>query len=219
MMNNKKALIELLVVIAFHNISLLLMGRVFVEFGGAISTLMTVGFIGWRLSRHQESLKSIGIFKPANLALALVAPVVTMVAAMFFSTLTVVVLRSFGIASQVPDIARFTGMAGNVPLYIQWLFMALLASPGEEIIYRGFMISRLEKVLGRSWFAMAGVLLLEAGYFGARHYYQGVVQAYAAGVIGLVFGLSYFLTKRNLWAAMIAHACLNIMSLTGRFLG
>jgi membrane protease YdiL (CAAX protease family) len=138
---------------------------------------------------------------------------------MFFSVVTILVLRHYGITSQAPDIARFTEMQGNVPLYVSWLVMALLASPGEEIIYRGFMISRLEQVLGRSGFAIVLILLLQAGYFGIRHYYQGILQAWAAGTIGLVFGISYLLTKRNLWAVMIAHTFMNIMSLTGRFLG
>ena len=218
-MNTKKTLIEILLVIVFHNISLLLLNRIFPDFGGVISTILTACFLYWRLTSNGESLKDIGIARPKNLTLAGVIAVANIPVAMTFSVLTAVILRNYGITSAPPDIARFTGIQGNVPLYASWMVMALLASSSEEIIYRGFMISRLEKVLGRSGVSMVLILLMQAAYFGVRHYYQGLVQAYAAGAIGLVFGISYMLTKRNLWPAMIAHTAMNLISLTGRFLG
>jgi len=77
----------------------------------------------------------------------------------------------------------------------------------EELLNRGFLLARLEALFGqRKWSTVLAVLLLVA-FFGLGHAYQGVGGMVSSGFSALVFFGVYFWSKRNLWAAILAHGC------------
>jgi membrane protease YdiL (CAAX protease family) len=76
----------------------------------------------------------------------------------------------------------------------------------EELVMRGYLISRLERLLKSSWIAV----LISALLFGSLHLYQGAGQAIGTVVIGLVYAIA-FCWLRRLWPLCIAHALTNLL--------
>jgi len=75
----------------------------------------------------------------------------------------------------------------------------------EELLYRGFLLTRLEMLFGkRPWSTILAVLLLVA-FFGLGHAYQGATGMVLTAISSLVFWGVYFLSKRNLWASIVSH--------------
>lgn len=128
--------------------------------------------------------------------------------ALFLQAVALVVLvptmQRFGV--QLPDLSRFESIRGNIPMLLLWLVVAwTTAGFGEEIIWRGFVMSRVARVLGDGKAAWVFSLILASVLFGLLHIYQGTVGVVLTGVSGLVFGILYLASGRNLWAPIIAH--------------
>ncbi|MBI3939196.1 MAG: CPBP family intramembrane metalloprotease [Acidobacteria bacterium] len=90
----------------------------------------------------------------------------------------------------------------KTPLDTLWLLLtAVLAGGLEEEIQRAFVLRRFEKYLG----GISVGLVVWTVYFGAGHYVQGFDNAMGAGMLGLLFGLTY-IWRQNLVAPVVAHA-------------
>jgi membrane protease YdiL (CAAX protease family) len=76
----------------------------------------------------------------------------------------------------------------------------------EELVMRGYLIPRLERLLGSSAVAVG----LTAVMFGSYHFYQGVGPAIAIVGVGVVYGVSFCLLRR-LWPIWLAHVLHNIL--------
>ena len=90
---------------------------------------------------------------------------------------------------------------------------------GEEIIWRGFLLSGMAKLLGgtrRAW--IAGLIIMMI-LFGLLHLYQGPVGVISTGLVGLAFGCVYLASGRNLWITIIAHGLMNTVSFLLLFAG
>jgi uncharacterized protein len=100
-------------------------------------------------------------------------------------------------------------------LLIVWTFAAF----GEELTYRGYLLTRAADVLGRSssacWIAMILVSLL----FGFGHYYKGPSGVLDSTYSGLVFGTVYLIAGRNLWAPILTHGIADTVAVVFVFLG
>lgn len=70
---------------------------------------------------------------------------------------------------------------------------------GEEIIFRAYMIPRLEAMRGTT-----AALVISSVAFGLIHLYG----AFPTTVLGLIFGAA-FLRRRSIWAACLAHFTIN----------
>ena len=102
-------------------------------------------------------------------------------------------------------------VAGN-PAALPGVLAVVLVSAGfgEEVLFRGYMFERLEKLLGRGRVALTATILLSSTLFALAHYHDqrlpGVEQA---AVTGLVFGAIYA-WRKQLWAVIIAHAAFDL---------
>ena len=88
-----------------------------------------------------------------------------------------------------------------------WIVIAwTTAGFGEEIIWRGFFMKQIARLFGEqknsSW--VIGIVLSSIG-FGLAHFHQGLGGMLGAGFIGLVYGIFYLASGRNLWVTIIAH--------------
>ena len=90
-----------------------------------------------------------------------------------------------------------SGIARAWPLV---LLTVIRAGVVEELFYRGFAIERLQSITGSKWIA-AGISLAA---FAAFHFRQGAAGMLLALLLGAVL-TSFYLWKRDLLAAMIAH--------------
>ncbi|XXT23643.1 CPBP family intramembrane glutamic endopeptidase [Sorangium sp. So ce429] len=94
--------------------------------------------------------------------------------------------------------------------------LALFTGIYEELVFRGFFLSRLRAALSpdpRHRAAAAFAVVLSSALFAAGHFYQsmlGVVQTFA---IGLVLG-ALAVRRDNVWPCVVAHAGINLIGLT-----
>jgi len=100
-------------------------------------------------------------------------------------------------------------------LLIIWTFAAF----GEELSYRGYLLTRAADTLERSAAAYIIAMLLVAVLFGFGHYYKGPAGVLDSTYSGLVLGCAYLLSGRNLWTAILAHGISDTFAVVVVFMG
>lgn len=90
----------------------------------------------------------------------------------------------------------------------------LLAAILEEIVFRGYLLTRLSDIFGTS----NGAILLTVGatsiFFGIAHYYQtGLQSALMIGLLSVVIGVIFIKTGFNLGYALAIHLLNNLFAL------
>jgi membrane protease YdiL (CAAX protease family) len=81
----------------------------------------------------------------------------------------------------------------------------------EELVFRSYLITRLEALFGSAWKSVIGSSLI----FGSAHLYQGPGGCLNACLIGLSFGF-FFCVTRRIWPLAVAHALMNLVALWPR---
>ena len=102
-----------------------------------------------------------------------------------------------------------------VALLLVWTFAAF----GEEIAYRGYLLTRAADIGSRSTAAYWIGIVLVSILFGYGHYYKGASGVIDSGVAGLVLGTAYMLAGRNLWASIFAHGFIDTFGIIDAFFG
>jgi len=105
-----------------------------------------------------------------------------------------------------PDLSDFRALTGNV----KWTLIALaftwtLAAFGEELVWRGYLMNRVAGLGNRTRFAWIVSLLVVNAVFGFAHSNQGVTGIAEEGIAGVLLGLIYLGTGRNLAVPIVAH--------------
>jgi membrane protease YdiL (CAAX protease family) len=119
-----------------------------------------------------------------------------------------------------PDLEVFQQLNGN--LQITLLFIALawtLAAFGEEMVYRGYLMNRVADLLNRTRAAWVISLIVVHLGFGLAHAYQGWTGIIDEGLMGLLLGIIYLRTGRNLSVPIIAHGIGDTIDFLLIFLG
>ncbi len=119
-----------------------------------------------------------------------------------------------------PDLEVFRQLNGN--LKITLLFIALawtLAAFGEEMVYRGYLMNRVADLLNRTRPAWVISLIVVHLGFGLAHAYQGWTGIIDEGLMGLLLGIIYLRTGRNLSVPIIAHGISDTIDFILIFLG
>jgi membrane protease YdiL (CAAX protease family) len=106
-----------------------------------------------------------------------------------------------------PDTCRFfRALHGNLKLML--IFVALawtVAAFGEEMAHRGYLMDRVADLLNRTRHAWIISLIAVQVGFGLTHAYQGVTGVIDEALMGLLLGLIYLGTGRNLAVSIVAH--------------
>src|SRR5262252_547799 len=102
-----------------------------------------------------------------------------------------------------------------VGLLIVWTF----ASFGEEMSYRGYLLTRAAEVLGRSNLAYWAAMILVSLLFGFGHFYKGPSGVLDSTYSGLVLGAAYLVASRNLWVPILAHGMADTIAVFVVFMG
>jgi len=100
-------------------------------------------------------------------------------------------------------------------LVIVWTF----ASFGEELSYRGYLLTRAADVFGRSNLAYWAAIMVVSLLFGFGHYYKGPSGVLDSTYSGLVLGGVLLLSGRNLWTSILAHGIADTVAVFAVFMG
>ena len=111
-------------------------------------------------------------------------------------------------------------ITGHALVALRWLLIVwTFAAFGEEIGYRGYLLTRAADVGGRSKAAYWIGVLVVAVLFGYGHYYKGPSGMVDSGMAGLVLGAAYVLSGRNLWVCILAHGFIDTFGVVALFFG
>ena len=88
-----------------------------------------------------------------------------------------------------------------------WLVLCLSVGVCEEVIYRGYCLSRL----ARAFRNPAVALLVQAVCYGLLHFAFGATWIAFTTAAGLFFGL-IVLWRRSLWPAVIVHVLVDALA-------
>ena len=119
-----------------------------------------------------------------------------------------------------PDLSGFDGLVGNLSmlaiiLALNWVFAAF----GEEMVWRGYALPRVAQFFGDGARAWTIAIILVNLAFGLAHLYQGASGVIQASVAGVLLGVLYVATGRNLLAPILAHGISNSIDFTVMYFG
>ena len=116
------------------------------------------------------------------------------------------------------DLSDFDTIHGNLPMLLVYLGLSwTLAAVGEEVAYRGYLLTRLREVLPPG---TVGVALAVAGssvLFGLAHTEQGVI-GIALTTLDAIFFCWLRYRFASLWACVLAHGFNNTIGLIAYYL-
>ena len=159
-------------------------------------------------------IRSLGLGRPRSIGQTILLGIAAGFVMLFFSKLLLTPIAE-AITGIPRDLSAFEDVRGNVPIYLKlmpriWLGAAIC----EEIVFRGFLIGRLEVAFGGpSRIAIAAAVLLSSVLFGFAHTYQGPTGILITGVLGLIFACVYAYWGRNLWLNIVVHGIYDTLSL------
>jgi uncharacterized protein len=114
----------------------------------------------------------------------------------------------------------FSEITGHGLVALRWLgIIWTFAAFGEEIGYRGYLVTRAADVGGRSKASYWVGVLLVSVLFGIGHHYKGPAGMIDSGMAGLVLGTAYLLSGRNLWVCILAHGLIDTVGVVALFFG
>lgn len=192
---------------------------------GVQGTWVAVAAAGLLMWLSRTRWREVGLRLPERwartLALVLMASVTYLAVSW---SMTTAVLPSLGISverSKAVD-AYYQSLIQGQPLQMALMLVLVVwsaAAVGEELLCRGFLFNRFERVFADMRFAIGLALVMQALAFGVFHYKAGLPTVVSSTVAGLVFGGLYLATNRNLVACILAHGLVNTAYMTAYYFG
>jgi len=119
-----------------------------------------------------------------------------------------------------PDLSNFAAVRGNLKFALVMIGLIwILAAFGEELVYRGYMMNRIADLGRGTRTAWIVSLCLISALFGLSHYQQGITGIVEEGSDGLILGLMYLASGRNLAIPIVAHGVCDTIDIALLFLG
>lgn len=186
---------------------------------GAVAVVVALVVATWRLRAAGARWSDLGLRSPESwlrVALWTLAAYVLVIAA----NALIVIPLARRLSWPPTDVAKLGELAGNLPLLASWLAVAwTTAAFGEELLFRGFLQTRLTALLGGRTPSTVAAILLQAALFGLGHLGFGIRGVVTAGVVAVVYGAIYAMNGRNLWPLILAHGITNTVSLVALYYG
>ena len=124
------------------------------------------------------------------------------------------------ITGKMPDLSALGALRGNWKLLL--LFVAImwpLAAFGEEMVYRGYLMNRVAGLFRNPKVAWVISLIAVSVVFGLAHIDQGITGQVENMINGLLLGVIFLASGRNLWAAIITHGVTDTIGIVLLYLG
>jgi membrane protease YdiL (CAAX protease family) len=188
---------------------------------GLLWSLTTLAVATWRMKARGVTWKDLGLCRPRDYKVALIATVAILAMAIISIVLFQVAIDqlAFEVApdnSNESAVSKFGDLYGNWILFLTIIPFIWLESLLEEVLDRGFLMNWIERMLSNNLFATIFAVIAQAAIFGFRHSYDLSERSITVGLIGLAMGVGYVVFGRNLWPPIIAHCVLNTLSMLDR---
>lgn len=149
-----------------------------------------------------ESLSDLGLRAPQSISRTTVLGIA--IAALIFAALNE--LQRAGVMGETRLGDMASELKGDLLLTLARILLSItVVGFTEELLFRGFVLDRVERAFGGGHLALAAAIPTQAALFGLSHAYQGLEGILFTGGVGFVFGVAYVAVGRNLWPVIIAH--------------
>ena len=192
--------------------SLIVIGHnVFRVLPNEVLILFVIGWVSLRL--RDGGWKAVGLTRPKSWRRTIIIALITAVVLQLISEYVVMPIVTYWMHTR-PDLSGFKPLVGNLkPALLMLALIWTFAAFGEEMVYRGYLLTRAADLGGRTsaayWLGLAYITVL----FGFGHYYQGAAGVADTSVTSALFGSVYLLSGRNLWVAILAHGFSNTIAI------
>lgn len=118
------------------------------------------------------------------------------------------------------DISEFEILRGNFSALLRGLVIVwTIAAFGEEMVFRGYFLNRIEDVFRSKIAGLIIAVLASSLFFGLGHIYQGISGLILASMAGIIYSLAFIFSGRNLWVPILVHGFYDTWAFLALFLG
>lgn len=215
----RPALTDIVIVLGGVLVATLLTSALKLPYAGSIGVVAGVLLSTLRLKQRSQTWRSIGLSGPGNALRSALAAF-----ALYFLTLISVLVIVEPVSRllqwQPLDLTAFRRIQGDsytlgLTLVLVWTVVAF----GEEMVFRGFVLSRLEELFGSSRRGTVLAVGVQAILFGFGHLYLGARGVLTAAVIGTIYGTWFLMRGRTLWPLILAHGLTDTISILAIYSG
>lgn len=191
-----------------------------IRYAGPAAIVATVLAISVLLRLRGQSWAELGLKRPKTIGSVLLGLILTILAVAAVALLVTLLMPTMeqylGPQTQSGSVSKLD----TLPEYLTILLIAwTTAAVGEEIVFRGFVLTKVSEILGSTTAAWGLAAIIQAVFFGLAHYSQSAFGIVQTGLIGLIFGILYLVGRRNLLPLILAHGVVNTISITQTYLG
>jgi membrane protease YdiL (CAAX protease family) len=174
-----------------------------------VQPAITLSLLTLVLYWHDETWKQLGLRQPHDwprfVRHVITGMLVMLVAAYLIRNL---IIWPFHLQSRLGGFAAVKGNRSALAGLIGYILLAVGVS--EELLFRGFLQTRVERLLG-SWSRAAVIAAVITGIiFGLVHELQGSANVVYAGLLGIALGIIYLRADRNLWVVVVLHSLFDV---------
>jgi CAAX protease family protein len=168
-----------------------------------VPILFVIGMISIRL--RNGSFSAMGLKKPESwLRILLIGLIAFILRYLVGEYLVPLITSRFWSPSVGP--AEADEITGNIKMALfAFVIVWTWAAFGEEISYRGYLLTRSAEAGGSSNAAYIMAVVLVSILFGYGHYYKGPTGVIDSALGALIYGAAYLVSGRNLWTTIFAH--------------
>jgi membrane protease YdiL (CAAX protease family) len=122
------------------------------------------------------------------------------------------------LSGQRQDVSDFAGIQGNVGMLAAFVLLSwTLAAVGEELAYRGYILTRITDVIGSTRVGVVLAVGISSLLFGLAHSEQGIVGVTLTTIDAVIFSVLRY-RYQTLWAPVLAHGFKNTIGVVAFFL-
>ncbi|MEO1135580.1 MAG: type II CAAX endopeptidase family protein [Pseudomonadota bacterium] len=211
-----RAIAEITIVVAAFYMSLVWLSTAispyaspFGMLGGVVAALLFIGLRGERFSEF--GFRPVGLRATAIIVITLIA-----LAFAIFIVLEPHLESLFGPV----DLSIFNPLEGDTSLYL-WMLAAswIGAAFGEEVVYRGFIMTRIAQVFSLSMSGWIIAIFMQALIFAVMHSYQNTAGMIEVFLYAIALGVAYLAGGRSLWPVIVAHGLVDTIAMTDFYQG
>lgn len=118
------------------------------------------------------------------------------------------------------DFSVFEQFKGDVSASLSLLlYIWISAAFGEEIVFRGYLMTQFTKFLGSSKISLVLNILIFGVLFGLIHAYQGISGQIITGIMGMLLAVIFHIRKNDLWFNIVLHGCIDTVAVVYMYYG
>jgi hypothetical protein len=172
-----------------------------------IIPLLLVGWLSLWLRR--VGWRGVGLCKPSSWGKTLLLAVLIGIGYQALDVLLISPLLE-RITGVPIDLSQFDLLRGNLLVTLFALALSwLLAALGEEMVFRGYLLQRIADLFADEFRRWIVALLLSSTLFSIGHLYQGLTGVVDTFLAGLLLGILYLYSGKNLWLPILTHGVIN----------